>query len=559
MSYNNRSPLHDGPDATVETHTKVHHSSQPSNITQSIRSTSPYSNKFTAVQSQQPTTQLSTSRPIFDPDKPIKIGGYEVYFPFQPYPTQLSFMNHFLSACNKRSNALLESPTGSGKTLSLLCAALAWQRKQSIEYNTMSDARNPLSDQLMMSATGMRVNDIIDEITSSNSNDELNEYDPLNDLTQMNNDPLMNLTQIQLPIRSKTTEKPIKDKLKPQRRPVVYYTSRTHSQLEQVVKELKSTSYRPRMTILASRKFMCIHDDVKHSSNINDACRTERTHKNKPKCKYFDHYDRVSNHRIADHVWDIEELVDVGHRHAGCPYYASHSLMANADIVFAPYNFIISPMIRKAMSIDLTDAVVIMDESHNAEAAGRDSGSAEFVQYDIINTTSELQRAANIHGKSLPPTRSNMYQIIHDVMQKVNTWINDKIRSGITQHDYNNSSDTYRNGEMLSILNEWGINAQTYKSLIDTASELNKEQNDSNDKQYNNNNSDAENEIELSGPTRLCVDSLFSLFEFMFMYNMKYIPDYRLNISYDRNSRYSGNMEQQHKHKLSIWCMNPGM
>lgn len=33
-------------------------------------------------------------------------------------------------ALQKGQNSLLESPTGSGKSLALLCAALAWQRRE---------------------------------------------------------------------------------------------------------------------------------------------------------------------------------------------------------------------------------------------------------------------------------------------------------------------------------------------------------------------------------------------------------------------------------------------
>ena len=42
----------------------------------------------------------------------------------------------------------------------------------------------------------------------------------------------------------------------------VVYSSRTHSQLAQVFKELRSTSYRVRMTILGSRQQLCVHPKI---------------------------------------------------------------------------------------------------------------------------------------------------------------------------------------------------------------------------------------------------------------------------------------------------------
>ena len=56
------------------------------------------------------------------------VAGVEVDFPFDAYPVQLAYMEKVVLALEHGRNALLESPTGTGKTLSLLCAALGWRR-----------------------------------------------------------------------------------------------------------------------------------------------------------------------------------------------------------------------------------------------------------------------------------------------------------------------------------------------------------------------------------------------------------------------------------------------
>eukprot|EP00889_Picochlorum_renovo_P005649 jgi/Picre1/32679/NNA_008025.t1 len=55
------------------------------------------------------------------------LSGVDVSFPYDAYPCQLEYMGKVIQALQNRQNALLESPTGTGKTLCLLCASLAWR------------------------------------------------------------------------------------------------------------------------------------------------------------------------------------------------------------------------------------------------------------------------------------------------------------------------------------------------------------------------------------------------------------------------------------------------
>ena len=57
----------------------------------------------------------------------LLIEGIEIFFPYKPYPSQEEYMKKIiLTLKNKGNISALESPTGTGKTLCLLCSVLGW-------------------------------------------------------------------------------------------------------------------------------------------------------------------------------------------------------------------------------------------------------------------------------------------------------------------------------------------------------------------------------------------------------------------------------------------------
>lgn len=198
-------------------------------------------------------------------------------FPFKPYKEQLDYMKCVIESLQTGQNAILESPTGTGKTLCLLCAALAWRRAE-IKKRTAK----------------------IDEATSK---------EPDYPLGWGNSDEVPGQENSQIP-----------------NAPRILYASRTHSQLAQVIKELKRTSYAKdcKISIIGSRNQLCIHPEVSKQTNNVAMIHSCRNKVNKRLCHFYNNVENVrKSGSFTNGVLDIEELVELGKKRNACPYYAA--------------------------------------------------------------------------------------------------------------------------------------------------------------------------------------------------------------------------------------------
>ena len=76
----------------------------------------------------------------------IEIEGIPIFFPYKPYENQIVYMSKVIESLNNGCIAALESPTGTGKTLCLLCASLAWlakKRKDLNDNNNFDEEKSP--------------------------------------------------------------------------------------------------------------------------------------------------------------------------------------------------------------------------------------------------------------------------------------------------------------------------------------------------------------------------------------------------------------------------------
>jgi len=68
-----------------------------------------------------------------------------------------------------------------------------------------------------------------------------------------------------------------------------------------------------------------------------------------------------------DTPWDIEDLVSLGKKVGTCPYFGARVLMADAEIIFCPYNYILYPEIRDSVSKIKLLLIKYLESVNNSE------------------------------------------------------------------------------------------------------------------------------------------------------------------------------------------------
>ncbi|CAJ0952147.1 unnamed protein product, partial [Mesorhabditis belari] len=213
-----------------------------------------------------------------------------------------------------------------------------------------------------------------------------------------------------------------------------------------------------RHTILASRKNYCTNSKVATSTGLNTKCRALVNHKQSIKvdgadckkfCPMWENFQKAkekpnypSQHegsglktqkktfreefvdtKVANQLWNVEDLktalsdkmknyqfdledspfysrnctVLLAPDPDGpkCPYYASRQMIDDAQIVFAPYNYVMNPTIRKISfgSMGLRRALLVIDEAHNIENLCREEASFGITDLSILETLETIDKA----------------------------------------------------------------------------------------------------------------------------------------------------------------------
>ncbi|EDV45452.1 ATP-dependent DNA helicase DDX11 [Drosophila erecta] len=338
----------------------------------------------------------------------------EFGFPYPPYAIQEQLMQELFRVLENGQVGIFESPTGTGKSLTLTCGALTWlaRHEELVHTEMLARIRGVEQELAKLKEESEQSSDWLESQGKSRARrEELHRLQHLQELVDKQEQQLVQIRKrakmhrkqgrvqrgklgelekdLELSSDSDSehdTEDGPQETSEDRYRPVqIFFCSRTHSQLAQIVAELRKTPHGQsvRCVSLGSRQQLCGNPQVrrlKHVGLMNERCLDMATKKSRPNPSKKSRLTAEANSRCPfkaaplveslrdlalSEPLDIEELANEGAACGGCSYYASRSAVEHAQLILLPYQLLLQKSARNQLGISLKGSIVIVDEAHN--------------------------------------------------------------------------------------------------------------------------------------------------------------------------------------------------
>ena len=264
------------------------------------------------------------------------IDDLEVLFPYpRIYPEQYAYMCDLKRTLDAGGHCVLEMPSGTGKTVSLLSLIVAYQqfypehRKLIYCSRTMSEIEKALA--------------------------ELQEL-----------------------MKYRTKEKGYEEDFRG-----LGLTSRKNLCLHHEVKREKSGA---------------VVDAKCRSLTAGFVKEKKERGEDVPICVYHDNLDLLEPHNLVPSgVFTLDGLLKYGEEHVQCPYFSARRMMSFCNVIIYSYHYLLDPKIAERVSKELSkDCIVVFDEAHNIDNVCIESLSIDITEDSLRKAT---RGATNLEQK----------------------------------------------------------------------------------------------------------------------------------------------------------------
>jgi DNA excision repair protein ERCC-2 len=251
----------------------------------------------------------------------------------------------------------------------------------------------------------------------------------------------------------------------------ILYLTRTNSQQEQVINELRKLKGNLRMKAIPfqGRGNLCLlYREIENSEEFSPESLSKFCSLRKKKvmegnnsaCRFFNHNvrSRETKNYILNEIPSAEEIYYYGVENVICPYESIKAALPDADIVIAPYayflNFGAGERFLNQWGVSRDQLIIILDEAHNLPDISRSVSSFDISVDEIDRAEKEAVEFGD--EELMPRTRSS------DFLDVLRSALLSLKRDYIGEEDEGRISfDTFREYVMIA----GSMNSEKFQSL----------------------------------------------------------------------------------------------
>ncbi|XP_076236941.1 general transcription and DNA repair factor IIH helicase subunit XPD [Calliopsis andreniformis] len=262
----------------------------------------------------------------------ISVDGLLVYFPYDYiYPEQYAYMLELKRGLDAKGHCLLEMPSGTGKTITLLSLIVAYMLENPLDITKL----------IYCSRTVPEIEKVIEEL------------------------------------------KKLMD----------YYEKETESKpkiVGLVLSSRKNMCIHPEVSREREGKIV---DGRCHSLTASYVRERHNYDESTPICNFYEGFDMEGKEQLMPPgIYSIDDLKEYGKDRNWCPYFLARFTILHAQIVVYSYHYLLDPKIAETVSKELNkNSVVVFDEAHNIDNVCIDSMSVKINRRTLEKSSANIQ------------------------------------------------------------------------------------------------------------------------------------------------------------------------
>ncbi|CAH0546037.1 unnamed protein product [Brassicogethes aeneus] len=301
----------------------------------------------------------------------ISVDGLIVYFPYDYiYPEQYAYMCELKKSLDAKGHCLLEMPSGTGKTTTLLSLVVAYMLEHPHDVRKL----------VYCSRTVPEIEKVMEEL----------------------------------------------------KKLLLYYEKQDGqypSLTGLVLSSRKNLCIHPQISTEREGKIV---DGKCHGLTASYVRERYNYDDTTPICQYYEGFSLDGKENTIPHgVYSLDDLKEYGRARSWCPYFLSRFAINYANIVVYSYHYLLDPKIADVVSKELArESVIIFDEAHNIDNVCIDSMSVKIHKRTIEKATANI----TLLEKTVAEMREDDHKRLQEEYQRLVDGLRDASVARDTDH-----------------------------------------------------------------------------------------------------------------------------